>query len=51
MRAYVLSTRILSMAILIFLGFSYGAAFLLWTFWVSRTFSFFSETILLCLLN
>lgn len=28
MRAYVLSTRILSMEILIFLGFSYGAAFL-----------------------
>lgn len=41
MRAYVLSTRILSVVILFFLGFSYGAASPCGLFWVSRTFSFF----------
>lgn len=50
MRAYVLSTRILSVVILFFLGFSYGAASLV-DFLGEPHLLFFSETILLCLLN
>lgn len=41
MRAYVLSTRILSVVILFFPRILLWCGFPLWTFWVSRTFSFF----------